>query len=579
MSFVRSTTYTSTSTGISTLISAAENFIPQAVAVNGNYIFILNGQATNADNRVIYSTNAGSTWNNITNSIILDYANLRSISVSQNGHVLVCGNSVYYSTNVGKTFVRINPPSDTTTVGTISNDGSTLYVGNCGGSSNKNYVWTSNISNPNNWTVAFGATVSLYNSGSYKDWQIPDNNSAISTNSDGTYLIGSNFNKIFLGINNVFSDPLSSFNSSYWESNAISNTGQFMAFLKSSSGIWYSTNYGMTFTNILSISGLQLVTIDKDDGKIICGYLSINSSYYIYYSTNRGATFTSFQLPQSPSGVIDIKYNSSNSTLYVILYRSLLTYTIPILPPTVTINGTTVVIDGTVTEKARTKTVTVAATSRDLRTVSSITGTTNLQDDLNTIAITMSNGTVHNVYVMVLRNCFKEGTKILCLINDEEKYVPIEQMKEGTLVKTRLNGFVPVHTIGHSKIYNPSHNLRGENRLYKRTKEQYPELVEDLIVTGCHSVLVEGDRITPEILKKTKEIFRDDVWVTDNKLRLPTCLDDLAEPYQEEGVFNIWHFALDHFDIYMNYGVWANGLLMETCSINMMREYSGLELV
>jgi len=180
---------------------------------------------------------------------------------------------------------------------------------------------------------------------------------------------------------------------------------------------------------------------------------------------------------------------------------------------------------------------------------------------------------------MVLRNCFLEGTKILCYIDNEEKYIPIEQMKEGTLVKTPLNGYVAVNTIGHSKIYNPADKLRGENRLYKRTKDTYPELIEDLIVTGCHSILVEDDRITPEIREKTKELFKHEIMLTDKKIRLLTCLDDLAEPYEEEGVFTIWHFALEHFDDYMNYGVWANGLLMETCSINMMRQYSGLELV
>jgi hypothetical protein len=67
--------------------------------------------------------------------------------------------------------------------------------------------------------------------------------------------------------------------------------------------------------------------------------------------------------------------------------------------------------------------------------------------------------------------------------------------------------------------------------------------------------------------------------VTDKKYRLMACLDDRTEPYEVEGVHNIWHFALEHEDHKMNYGVYANGLLVETTSIRMMHQLSGMELV
>jgi len=63
--------------------------------------------------------------------------------------------------------------------------------------------------------------------------------------------------------------------------------------------------------------------------------------------------------------------------------------------------------------------------------------------------------------------CFKEGTKLLCLINSKETYVPIEDIRKGVLVKTSLNGYKKVEMIGHSKIYNPSNSLHSKNRLYK----------------------------------------------------------------------------------------------------------------
>ena len=57
------------------------------------------------------------------------------------------------------------------------------------------------------------------------------------------------------------------------------------------------------------------------------------------------------------------------------------------------------------------------------------------------------------------------------------------------------------------------------------------------------------------------------------------CIDQRTEPYEKEGVFTIWHFALEHENNRANYGVYANGLLVETSSKRMMSEYSGMELI
>jgi hypothetical protein len=168
--------------------------------------------------------------------------------------------------------------------------------------------------------------------------------------------------------------------------------------------------------------------------------------------------------------------------------------------------------------------------------------------------------------------CFHEDTKILT----DKGYVPVKDLRKGALVQTRLSGFVPIESIGHSKIYNPANKLHSKNRLYKCSKDQYPELEEDLIITGCHSILV--DKITEDQREKSKE-YTGDIYVTENKYRLMACLDDRAEPYEVEGIHNIWHFALENKDRYMNYGCYANGLLVETTSIRMMHELSGMELV
>jgi hypothetical protein len=96
------------------------------------------------------------------------------------------------------------------------------------------------------------------------------------------------------------------------------------------------------------------------------------------------------------------------------------------------------------------------------------------------------------------------------------------------------------------------------------------------VITGCHSILV--DDITEEQRKDITELAGR-IFVTDNKYRLMACLDERAKPYTEEGVHTIWHFALENDNYYYNYGVYANGLLVETSSKRMMKELSGMELV
>ena len=112
--------------------------------------------------------------------------------------------------------------------------------------------------------------------------------------------------------------------------------------------------------------------------------------------------------------------------------------------------------------------------------------------------------------------------------------------------------------------------------LYKLTKDKYNDLLDDLYITGCHSILT--DEITENQINKT---INDNKYVysTDGKYRLMAYIDDKAELYRKSGVFNIWHFALEHDDYYMNYGVYANGLLVETTSKRFMDKISNLHII
>ena len=173
--------------------------------------------------------------------------------------------------------------------------------------------------------------------------------------------------------------------------------------------------------------------------------------------------------------------------------------------------------------------------------------------------------------------CFLEGSTILCEIDGIEKYVPVEQLKNGTLVKTSLDGYKPVVLLGKGPIENPGDNERTENRLYKCSTSKYPQLKEDLYITGHHAILETS------ITKKQKDDMIEHfgkLFITDKKYRLIACVDERAEPWNSKGTYTVWHFALENTDEYMNYGVYANGgLLVESCSIRFLKKKSNMVVI
>ena len=194
-------------------------------------------------------------------------------------------------------------------------------------------------------------------------------------------------------------------------------------------------------------------------------------------------------------------------------------------------------------------------------------------------ALVYVNGDILNsdgsYYLYPSAPCFLEGSTILCQVDGIETYVPVEQLKKGILVKTSLDGYKPVVLLGNGTIQNPGNDERIENRLYKCSPSKYPELKDDLYITGCHSILEFP------ITEKQKEYtiqHLGKLFVTDRKYRLMAFIDERAEPWNSEGTYRIWHFALENNDDGMNYGVYANGLLVESCSIRFLKNKSNMIL-
>lgn len=199
--------------------------------------------------------------------------------------------------------------------------------------------------------------------------------------------------------------------------------------------------------------------------------------------------------------------------------------------------------------------------------------------------------------------CFLEGTKILCLKNGEEIYIKIEDLEKGDFIKTYKQGYLPLGVVGYTCIHNKEINDILTENLYKCTKDKYPELTEDLYLTGGHGILMNDNDFNSQTLTTAQIIqlaFKDltccdksnimHLYLREMVKKRQTCrkIDDLwcVETYKDnraerlsiDGNYNIWNIALNSNNDDISYGIYANGLLVETASKNFMKNESGMVL-
>jgi hypothetical protein len=160
--------------------------------------------------------------------------------------------------------------------------------------------------------------------------------------------------------------------------------------------------------------------------------------------------------------------------------------------------------------------------------------------------------------------CFKEDTKILT----DKGYRQIKELRKGDMVKTLKEGYRPVNAVGYTPFQNNSSHNRIKNQLYIYQKDKFAELTEDLVLTGSHSVLVK--ELVGDQRKMVNEALGQ-IFVTEGHYRLPAYLDERAEIYQTKGPFNVYHLCLEGADPKSNHGIYANGLLAETCFIRELK--------
>lgn len=165
-------------------------------------------------------------------------------------------------------------------------------------------------------------------------------------------------------------------------------------------------------------------------------------------------------------------------------------------------------------------------------------------------------------------SCFNEGTKILCLNKNLEEYIAIENLRKGDFVKTYNHGYRKIDLIGKNRMINNPDTWHG--CMYKMEKTAQNGLLEDLIVTGGHSVLVDD---LGEYKQQNEEKFGGTLMIDDKYLLLSAISNDFIKI---EGIqsYTYYHFTLENDgNDDERFGVWANGILTETPSKNQFTNH------
>jgi len=186
-----------------------------------------------------------------------------------------------------------------------------------------------------------------------------------------------------------------------------------------------------------------------------------------------------------------------------------------------------------------------------------------------------SSDTNNAIYKFALTmTCFKEDTLILTT----NGYKAIQDLRKGDLVKTWKHGDKPIAMIGKKDIYHVGSSNRIPHQLYVCSSSAYNEITQDLILTGAHAILIDRFRDS-EQREAVRTFYDGNIYLTDEKARLPAFLDKRTSVYDTPGTYTIYHFALENDNYYTNYGIYANGLLVETSSKRYLKELSEMILI
>jgi len=164
--------------------------------------------------------------------------------------------------------------------------------------------------------------------------------------------------------------------------------------------------------------------------------------------------------------------------------------------------------------------------------------------------------------------CFDESSEILCLNeNLEEVYIAISELKIGSIVKSFKHGFRRISIIYKNSLINNIDDFQSCMFLMPKNEN----MTKDLIVTGGHSILV--DNMSENEFIKNSTYFNNTNPKIDNKQLLLTAASEKFTALENNNEYTFYNFCLENdSDEEARYGVWANGILVETPCIKFLKE-------
>ena len=151
---------------------------------------------------------------------------------------------------------------------------------------------------------------------------------------------------------------------------------------------------------------------------------------------------------------------------------------------------------------------------------------------------------------------------------NSEEYISISELKKDDLVKTYSNnclykhGFKKIELIGSRNIIGNNSETNKINHLYKC--KDVMDGFGPLIITGGHSILVDS---LNEQEKSIQKKYGFESMIEDKHLLLAMVCDKFEQIIPETNeIQTVYHLVLENSDDEKNYGIWANGILSESCS-------------
>lgn len=158
---------------------------------------------------------------------------------------------------------------------------------------------------------------------------------------------------------------------------------------------------------------------------------------------------------------------------------------------------------------------------------------------------------------------FLEGTKITCQTPiGEEVQANVETLRKGDMVKTLKDGFVPVVLSSIVTLRPPNYANGG---LYILPQSSDPNLTADLCMARKQCTLTET--ISAE-MQLNAMLYLGEYSMTDDMNKIPAGIDPRFSCVQNTENTRIWVFSLQNYEDDVKYGIYANGILVESMSID-----------